>query len=73
MGLLLAESSLVGGYKDVASIRSPQKFSFSERVHMVEGNAFAAASVRLSIERMNAVLSAMGARSLRRKIELFPY
>jgi putative NADH-flavin reductase len=66
-GLLLTERCLAAGHEVTALLRTPEKFPFRERVRVVQGNVFDAAAVRQTLEGAEVVLSALGARSLRRE------
>jgi putative NADH-flavin reductase len=66
-GLLLTERCLAAGYRVTVLLRTPQKFLYRDRVVVVEGNAFDPEVVRLTVEGADVVLSALGARSLRKE------
>jgi putative NADH-flavin reductase len=66
-GLLLTERCLAAGYEVAALLRTPQKFPYRDRVRVVEGNAFDAVAIRQTVEGADVVLSALGARSLRKE------
>jgi putative NADH-flavin reductase len=66
-GRLLTERCLADGYEVAALVRRPAEFMYAGRVRMVEGSAFDAKAVRLTVEGADVVLSALGARSLRRE------
>jgi putative NADH-flavin reductase len=66
-GLLLTERCLTAGYEVAVLLRTPQKFPYRDRVRVVEGNAFDAVAVRQTVEGADVVLSALGARSLRKE------
>ncbi len=66
-GRLLTGRCLAAGYEVAALVRRPAAFVYAERVRVVEGNAFDAKAVRRTVERADVVLSALGARSLRRE------
>jgi putative NADH-flavin reductase len=66
-GLLLTERCLAAGYEVTALLRTPAKFKFAGQVRVVEGTAFDAEAVRLTIEGADVVLSALGARSLKKE------
>jgi putative NADH-flavin reductase len=63
-GILLTERCVAAAYEVAALLRTPEKFSFRERVRVVEGNAFNPAAVLETVEGADVVLSALGARSL---------
>jgi putative NADH-flavin reductase len=66
-GRLLTERCLAAGYEVVALVRRPAEFVYAGRVRVVEGSAFDAEAVRLTMEGADVVLSALGARSLRKE------
>jgi putative NADH-flavin reductase len=66
-GLLLTERCLAAGYEVTALLRTPGRFPFRERVRVVEGSVFEAEPVRQAVEGSDVVLSALGARSLKRE------
>ena len=66
-GQLLTERCLAAGYEVTALLRTPASFPFRERVRVVEGTAFDAAAVRRTVEGAEVVLSALGARSLKKE------
>jgi putative NADH-flavin reductase len=66
-GRLLVERSLAAGYEVTALLRRPAEYALSKRVRVIEGNAFDTAAVRRTVEGANVVLSALGARSIRRE------
>ena len=66
-GRLLMERALTAGYEVTALVRRPEAFAYTGRVRVVEGTAFDAEAVRRTIEGADVVLSALGARSLRRE------
>jgi putative NADH-flavin reductase len=66
-GTLLTERCLAAGYEVTALLRSPEKFSLRDRVRVIEGSVFDADAVRRTIEGADVVLSALGARSLKKE------
>jgi len=66
-GTLLTERCLAAGYEVAALLRTPATFTLRERVRVVEGNALDAAAIRQAVEGADVVLSALGARSLRKE------
>jgi putative NADH-flavin reductase len=66
-GRLLTERCLAAGYEVAALVRRPEEFVYAEQVRVVEGSAFDAEAVRRTVEGADVVLSALGARSLRRE------
>ncbi len=66
-GLLLTERCLAAGYQVTALLRTPAKFPYRDRVTVVEGSAFDPTAIRQTLEGADVVLSALGARSLRKE------
>jgi putative NADH-flavin reductase len=66
-GKLLTQRCLAAGYNVAALVRTPEKFSLRDRVHVVQGSPFDLASVGQTIKNADAVLSALGAKSLRKE------
>ena|ERR1039457_3834649 len=66
-GLLLTQRCLAAGYEVTALLRTPGKFPLRDRVRVVQGDAFDPAAVGKAVEGADVVLSALGARSLRRE------
>ncbi|WP_158942089.1 NAD(P)-dependent oxidoreductase [Granulicella sp. S190] len=66
-GKLLTERCLAAGYQVSALLRTPAMFALRERVRVVQGSAFDPDSVRETIEGADVVLSALGAKSLRKE------
>jgi putative NADH-flavin reductase len=66
-GLLLTSRCLAGGHQVKALLRSPDTFPYRERIDIVPGNAFDAQAVRKTVEGADVVLSALGARSIKRE------
>ena len=66
-GQLLTERCLSANYSVTALLRRPDNFVHSDRIRVVPGSAFDAAAVRETIEGSDAVLSALGARSLKKE------
>jgi putative NADH-flavin reductase len=66
-GSLLTERCLTAGHEVTALVRMPAKFRFRDQVRVVLGGAFDAAAVRQTVEGAEVVLSALGARSLRKE------
>jgi putative NADH-flavin reductase len=48
-------------------VRTPATFAFRDRVRVVEGGAFDPAAIRRTLEDADVVLSALGARSLKKE------
>ncbi len=66
-GLLLTERCLAAGYEVTALLRSPAKFPYLEQVTAIGGDVFTSRAVYDTVYGANVVLSALGARSLRRE------
>jgi putative NADH-flavin reductase len=66
-GTLLTKHSLAAGYQVTSLLRSPEKFSLRDRVHIVQGSPFDLAAVRRTIADADVVLSALGANSLKKE------
>jgi len=66
-GQLLTKRSLTAGYQVTALVRNPDGFPFSDRVGVIQGNAFDPEAIGKTLEGADVVLSALGARSLRRE------
>jgi putative NADH-flavin reductase len=66
-GTLLTERCLAAGHNVNALLRTPEKFPLRDRVRVVQGSPFDIAPVRQTIEGADVVLSALGAKSLRKE------
>lgn len=66
-GTLLTERSLAAGYEVSALVRTPANYPLRDRVRVVEGNAFDATAIAETLAGADVVLSALGARSLKRE------
>jgi putative NADH-flavin reductase len=64
---LLVERCLAAGYEVTALVRTPATFVYAGRVRVVEGSVFDQAAVRRTVASAEAVLSALGARSLKKE------
>jgi len=69
-GLLLTSRCLAAGHQVTALLRSPDTFPLRDKVNVVYGNAFDMQRVRETVEGADVVLSALGARSLKREAVL---
>ena len=69
-GLLLTSRCLAAGHQVTALLRSPNTFPLRDKVNVVYGNAFDMQPVRDTVEGADVVLSALGARSLKREAVL---
>jgi putative NADH-flavin reductase len=63
-GRLLTERCLAAGYQVTALLRSPTKFPYLNKVTAVSGDAFNQSAIGTALAGADAVLSALGARSL---------
>jgi putative NADH-flavin reductase len=66
-GKLLVERCLAADYAVSALVRTPAKFGFWGLTTVVEGSVFDADAVKRTLEGADVVLSALGARSLRKE------
>ena len=66
-GQLLTQRCLAVGHSVTALLRRPESFALRDRVRVVRGSAFDAAIVRETVTGSDVVLSALGARSLRKE------
>jgi putative NADH-flavin reductase len=66
-GTLLTQRCLAGGHNVKALLRTPERFPLRDRVHVIQGSPFDIALVRQTIEGADAVLSALGAKSLKKE------
>ncbi|HWW98486.1 MAG TPA: NAD(P)H-binding protein [Edaphobacter sp.] len=66
-GTLLTQRCLAAGYNVRALLRTPEKFPLRDRVQVVQGSPFDLASVSQTILGTDAVLSTLGARSLKKE------
>lgn len=66
-GLLLTKRCLDAGHEVTALLRTPQTFPHRAAIHVVQGSAFDPAAVFRTIEGADIVLSALGAKSLKKE------
>jgi putative NADH-flavin reductase len=66
-GTLLTQRCLAAGYNVSALLRTPERFPLRDQVHVIQGSPFDIASVRQTIDGADAVLSALGAKSLKKE------
>jgi putative NADH-flavin reductase len=66
-GTLLTQRCLADGHHVSALLRTPKKFPLRDQVHVIQGSPFDLASVSQTIEGADAVLSALGAKSLKKE------
>ena len=63
-GQLLTECALAQGHTLSVLVRKPSSYRFAGRVKVVEGDAFTLSAIAKTLEGGEAVMSALGARSL---------
>jgi len=63
-GQLLAERALAQGHTLSALVRKPASYPYAKRVRVIEGDAFTPTAIAETLAGADAVLSALGARSL---------
>jgi putative NADH-flavin reductase len=66
-GRLLTERALAAGHQVTALLRTPESFPYRDRIHVVQGDAFDPTAIASTLAGADAVLSALGAKSLRRE------
>jgi len=66
-GRLLTERALGAGHEVSALVRRPASFPYEGRVRVVRGDVFSLADVAETVRGVDAVFSALGARSLKRE------
>jgi putative NADH-flavin reductase len=66
-GKLLTRRCLSAGYEVKVLLRSPESFPFLGQVQVIQGSAFDPAVVHDTVEGCDVVLSALGAKSLKRE------
>ena len=66
-GTLLTQRCLAAGHHVRALLRSPERFTLRDQIHVIQGSPFDISSVRQTIEGADVVLSALGAKSLKRE------
>jgi putative NADH-flavin reductase len=66
-GTLLTQRCLAAAHNVRALLRTPEKFPLRDQVHVIQGSSFDLTLVRQTIEGADAVLSALGANSLRKE------
>lgn len=66
-GLLLTERALTLGHTLSVLVRNPAGYPYAGRVKIVQGDAFNPAAVAQTVAGADAILSALGARSLGRE------
>jgi putative NADH-flavin reductase len=63
-GQLLTEGALAQGHTLSALVRKPASYPYANRVKVIEGDAFTPSAIAATLVGADAVLSALGARSL---------
>jgi putative NADH-flavin reductase len=66
-GTLLTERCLAAAHDVRALLRTPEKFPLRDKVHVIQGSPFDIISVRQTIAGADVVLSALGAKSLKKE------
>lgn len=66
-GQLLTKRALAAGHQVSALVRTPSTFPQRDAVRVIAGSAFDPATIAATLEGSDAVLSALGARSLRKE------
>jgi putative NADH-flavin reductase len=66
-GTLLTQRCLGDGHYVKALLRTPEKFPLRDQVHVIQGSPFDLSSVAQTLEGADAVLSALGAKSLKKE------
>jgi putative NADH-flavin reductase len=66
-GGLLIERCVAAGHQVTALVRKPETFKHRGQVKLVSGDAFDPIAIRATLEGADAVLSALGARSLKKE------
>lgn len=66
-GKLLTQRCLGLGYDVTALLRTPDPFPYADQVRVVKGDAFSAAAIAETLVGADVVLSALGARSLKKE------
>ena len=66
-GQLLTERCLAAGHRVTALLRTPASFPYAAQVRVIEGSIFDLDTVRRTVEGAEVVLSALGARSLKKE------
>jgi putative NADH-flavin reductase len=66
-GTFLTKRCLIAGHDVRALLRTPEKFPLRDKIHVIQGSPFDLAPVGETIEGADAVLSALGAKSLKKE------
>src|ERR1700722_2643200 len=66
-GTLLTQRCLTVGHQVTALLRNPEKFPLRDRIRVVQGSPFDLPAVSQTIKGADAILSALGANSLKKE------
>ena len=66
-GKLLTERCLAAGYSVTALVRTPEAYSYASQVRVVKGDAFNPQAVAEALVGTDVVMSALGAKSLKKE------
>ena len=66
-GTLLTQRCLAAGHQVTALLRTPEKFPLRDRIHVIQGSPFDLPAVSQTIKGADAILSALGANSLKKE------
>jgi putative NADH-flavin reductase len=66
-GILLTQRCLTAGHQVTALLRTPENFPLRDRIHVIQGRPFDLPAVSQTIKGADAVLSALGANSLKKE------
>jgi putative NADH-flavin reductase len=66
-GTLLTQRCLTAGHQVTALLRTPEKFPLRDRIHVIQGSPFDLSAVIQTIKGADAILSALGANSLKKE------
>ena len=66
-GKLLTERCLAAGYSVTALVRTPEAYSYASQVRVVKGDAFSPQAVAEALVGADVVMSALGAKSLKKE------
>jgi putative NADH-flavin reductase len=66
-GTLLTQRCLAAGHQVTALLRTPETFPLHDRIHVIQGSPFDLPAVSQTIKGADAILSALGANSLKKE------
>jgi putative NADH-flavin reductase len=66
-GSLLTQRCVAAGHQVTALLRTPEKFPLRDRIHVIQGSPFDLPAVSQTIKGADAILSALGANSLKKE------